>query len=328
MLFAPLAVQAAAPTLYALSQRSTSDEFLAYDLTQDPFASPSGYTPTSIAPADASLLGGSLVSIAITGNTLYALSQRGVNEEFLAYDLTQDPFASPSGYAPTSIAPVDASLLGGSLISIAISGNTLYALSQRGTSEEFLTYDLTQDPFASPSGYTPTSIAPVDASLLGGSLVSIAISGSTLYALSQRGVNEEFLTYDLTQDPFASPSGYAPTSIAPVDASLLGGSLVSIAISGSTLYALSQRGVNEEFLAYDLTQDPFASPSGYTPTSIAPVDASLLGGSLVSIAATTPDAASSSVPEPGTWGMVMLGAGAVGFAMRRRQGQAAALRFA
>ncbi len=75
----------------------------------------------------------------------------------------------------------------------------------------------------------------------------------------------------------------------------------------------------DEFLTYDLTQDPFSTFGGYQPSTIAPINADGLEGSFVSIAITGPTAVSSAVPEPGTWGMMMLGAAATGIALRRQQ---------
>ncbi len=163
LVLAPLAAHADSPTLYASSERSTIDEFLTYDLAQNPFSTSGGYQPGTIAPVNADGLEGSIASIATTGNTLYGLSQRGNIDEFLAYDLKQNPFSTSSGYQPSTIAPINADGLEGSLSAIATTGNTLYALSQRGTIDEFLTYDLTQNPFSSSGGYQPSTIAPINA---------------------------------------------------------------------------------------------------------------------------------------------------------------------
>jgi hypothetical protein len=123
-LLAPIVAQAAPPTLYALSQRGggSEEEVLSYDLTQD-FVSTGGYLASTIAPLNTSGLGPSLISIAVSGNTLYALSQRGggSDEEVLSYDLTQD-FVSTGGYLASTIAPLNTSGLGPSLTSIAVSG--------------------------------------------------------------------------------------------------------------------------------------------------------------------------------------------------------------
>jgi hypothetical protein len=110
----------------------------------------------------------------------------------------------------------------------------------------------------------------------------------------------------------------------PIDTSLLGPeSIASIAASGNTLYALSQRPEGDELLSYDLTQD-ISSSFTYLPNTILPIDTSILAPeSIVAIAADgTPSGGggggSTPVPEPSTYALMMIGVLALAAIQGRR----------
>ncbi|MCW6508009.1 hypothetical protein [Lichenifustis flavocetrariae] len=197
------------------------------------------------------------MSIATSGSTVYALSQNAGLDVLLGYDLSkQDPsslalqpnvfdFLNPLTVPPSSI------------VSIAASGSMIYALSQNSAFDVLLGYDLSkQDPSSlalQPNVFdflNPLTVPP-------SSLVSIAASGSTVYALSQNAAFDVLLGYDLSkQDPSSlalQPNVFDFLNIyqLPTD------SIVSIAASGSTVYALSQNAAFNALLGYDLSnQDP------------------------------------------------------------------------
>jgi hypothetical protein len=89
-MLSPLVAEAASPSLYALSQRPGSAELLTYELNQALTFPSFTYEPNTVAPLDASLLGpDTITAIGVSGNNLYALSQRPGSAELLTYDLNQ-----------------------------------------------------------------------------------------------------------------------------------------------------------------------------------------------------------------------------------------------
>jgi hypothetical protein len=151
---------------------------------------------------------------AAQSSNLYGLVQTPNFNELLTYDLTQNPFAT-NGYQPSTLAPLTFTNLlpQNSITSIASSGTTLYGLVQTPNFNELLTYDLTQNPFAT-NGYLPSTLAPLTFTNLlpQNSITSIAVSGTTLYGLVKTPNFNELLTYDLTQNPFAT-NGYLPSTL-------------------------------------------------------------------------------------------------------------------
>src|SRR5437588_17453 len=98
-----------------------------------------------------------------------------------------------------------------------------------------------------------------------------AATDPTLYGLAKRsGGADELFSYDLSQD--LSLGGYSSNSLATLNENpFLADTITSIAVSGSTLYALSKRpGGADELFSYDLNQD--ISLGGYHANSLAPLN--------------------------------------------------------
>lgn len=111
-------------------------------------------------------------------------------------------------------------------------------------------------------------------------------------------------TYGLTLSTTASSAG-ADNDVDIMSALLSGGSIIG-SISLDTLFN------NDIIESYGLTGIDLAAGT-YTLTVMGSRGETGAFGGNVSFAA------SNAVPEPGTWAMMLLGFGAVGFAMRRRQ---------
>jgi hypothetical protein len=283
------------------------------------------------------LLPDSLTSIAIHGTTLYGLVRTSGFNELLTYDLKQDPFAT-GGYISSTLAPLNFTnlLSPNGITSISVEGTTLYGLISTPGFDELITYDLTQDPFAT-GGYISSTLAPLNFTNLlpPDSLTLITVHGTTLYGLIRTSGFNELITYDLTQDPFAT-GGYISSTLAPLTFTNLlpQNGITSIAVDGTTLYGLISTPGFDELITYDLTQDPFAT-GGYISSTLAPLNFTNLlpADSLIGIAVSSPDAGTggggggggaTSAPEPSTWALMLIGFASIEFASYRAQRRSAA----
>jgi hypothetical protein len=331
LLTLPQVAAAADPTLYGLIQTPSFNELTVYDPAQINDSGFSGYNASSLAPLNITTLlpQNSITSIAAQGSTAYGLISTPSFDELTAYDTTQVNNSSFSGYDERFVAPLNITnlLLQNSITSIAVQGTSLYGLITTPSFNELTLYDTAQVNDSGFSGFDAIYLAPLNITNLlpQNSISSIAVQGTTLYALITTPSFNELATYDLTEINKSGFSGFDATSLAPLNITNLlpQNSITSIAVDGSTLYGLIMTPDFNELTTYDLTQINKSSFFGYDATSVAPLNITNLlpQNSIVAIAVTPADSGgggSGSAPEPSSRSMMTIGFLAVGSLFRRR----------
>jgi hypothetical protein len=317
------------PTLYGLIQTTGFNELTTYDPGQINQSGFSGYDAGSVAPLNITSLlpQNSITSIAVTADTAYGLIRTPGFNELTAYDPNQINKSGFSGYDASYVAPLDITSLlpQNSINSIAVQGTTLYGLITTSGFNELTAYDLTQINKPGFSGFDANFVAPLNITSLlpQNSITSIAVQGSTLYALITTPSFNELATYDLTQIDQSGFSGFDASSVAPLDITTLlpQNSISSITVRGTTLYGLITTAGFNELATYDLTQIDQSGFSGYDATSIAPLDiTSLLPQNSIADIAIAPEESGggSTVPEPSSWMMMLIGFFSLGSLYRQR----------
>jgi hypothetical protein len=327
----PQAATAADPIIYGLIQTPGFNELAVYDAAQVNNSGFFGYDANSVAPLNITNLlpQNSISSIAVQGSTAYGLISTPSFNELTAYDTKQINNSGFFGYDAQFVAPLNITNLlpHNSITSIAVQGTSLYGLIKTPSFNELTVYDTSQINNAGFFGFDASYLAPLNITNLlpQNSISSIAVQGTTLYALITTPSFNELATYDLTQITEAGFFGFDATSIAPLNITNLlpQNSITSIAVDGTTLYGLITTPGFNELTTYDLTQINNSGFFGYDATSVAPLNITNLlpQNSIVGIAVTPADSGgggSGSVPEPSGWAMMTIGFLSVGSLCRRR----------
>jgi hypothetical protein len=262
--------------------------------------------------------------------TLYGLIRTPGFNELTAYDPAQINSSVFFGYDAGSVAPLNITNLlpQNSITSIAVQGNTVYGLITTSGFNELTMYDTTQINNSGFLGFDASFVAPLNITNLlpQNSITSIAVQGTTLYALIATSSFNELAVYDLSQITKSGFFGFDAISVAPLNITNLlpQNSITSIAVDGTTLYGLITTPGFNELTTYDLTQINDPGFFGYVATSVAPLNITNLlpQNGITSIAVTSADTSgggSTSVPEPSSWAMMTIGFFAIGSLVRRRK---------
>jgi hypothetical protein len=321
---------AANPALYGLIQTPDFNELTAYDPDQINDPGFFGYDANSVAPLNITNLlpQNSISSIAVAGNTAYGLVRTAGFSEVTAYDMTQINKPGFFGYDAKYLAPLNITNLlpQNSITSVAVQGTTLYGLITTSGFNELTAYDLTQINKPTFFGFDANYVAPLNITNLlpQNSISSIAVQGSTLYALVRTAGFDELATYDLTQIDKPGFFGFDGSSLAPLNITNLlpQNSITSITVRGTTLYGLITTPGFNELITYDLTQIDNPDFFGYDATSLGPLDITNLlpQNSIIDIAISPADSggSTSTVPELSSWMMMIMGFFGLGSLYRRR----------
>jgi hypothetical protein len=233
----------AAPTIDGLIQTSGFNELTSYDAGQINEPDFFGFNANFVAPLNITNLlpQNGIVSIANQGSTVYGLIRTANFNELTAYDRNQIDKPDFFGFDANFVAPLNITNLlpQNSIVSIAASESTVYGLIRTTGFNEITAYDVNQINQPDFFGFNSTFLAPLDITNLlpQNSIVSIAVSGSTLYGLVRTPGFNELVAYDLNQINEPDFFGFTPTFLAPLNITNLlpQNSIISIAVDGSTL---------------------------------------------------------------------------------------------